>query len=316
MIIAAPAVAPAPVVVEEPPQILRAGAETHALAWSWEAPWLGRIWQLTDLRSPVLKLRGATGTGQVDPAHRWLEHGNLPGAQWNGTTVGRGQVFLPLQVTGADTVDFLAEHGAFLDGFTDPTREGLLRVTRPDGQWRQIACRYDSGADFPVVLDPVKQARAVYGITWATGSPFWEGEPVTDTFGEVTAQPFHPGPPWTLLPNRSLTDAEVTNPGNVPATAVWRVWAPFTGFTIGYGTQLISMTLTKPTAGQWVEIDTRPGVLTIVDELGVDRWDALTAVDFGDGLPPGRVPLTTTVTGSGAGTRVDLTFTPRYRSGW
>jgi hypothetical protein len=289
------------------------GPATNALSWTWTAPWLDRTYNLTDLTSPVLKLRGATGTGQADPTHWWSEAPTIDGSEWEGSRTGRGSVFLPLQVTGFDTADFMTNHDAFV-ATLDPKREGLIRVTRPDGTWREASCRYESGADLPITLDPVMACRAVYGITWATADPYWRGEEIIARFENETPPPFFPFPPLVLASGQSLANAPVTNPGEVAAYPVWRIEGPFSSFSVGVGDSLAEMTLAKVT-GQWVEIDMNPRRGTFRDETGADVGDYVTEWNF-EAIPPGTTQLTTVVNGSGVDTAVTLTFTPRYRRAW
>jgi hypothetical protein len=268
---------------------------------------------LTNPASPVLKLRGATGTGQAPVEHWWTDAAQLDGSEWDGARIARGSVFLPLRVSGHDSMDFIDKHTAFKRSL-DPSQLGSLRVSRPDGTSRTIACRYESGADSAIELDPVMMCRAVYGVTWANAEPFWSGEPVVKEFAYAAASSFFPGPPFTLASASTLASATVVNPGDVEAYPVWRVTGPFTGFEVGVGASVVAITLTR-TAGQWVEIDMNPRRLTIVDNAGTRRWDAATEAVF-EPIPPGEVALTTQVDDPDVGTKVTLSFTPRYREAW
>lgn len=292
------------------PVVFNDGPLTAPLRWRWLAPWLDRGWDLTDLTSPVLKLRGATGTGQVDPEHRWAQAAQLDGADWGGMRIGIGEATLPLQVRGVDSADFLAHHDLFMASL-DPERVGVLEVQRPDGQTRRQLCRYESGGDAPIVLDPVMQHRVRYDITWALADPYWTGDPIVARFNFELPPPFFPGPPFVLGSSSSLNRAQVTNPGDVAAHATVRVNGPFTGFEIGIGTSRVTYGR-RAVAGEWVEIDLRPRRLTVLDQAGVDRWDDVT--DFAaPALPPGTSDLVTTVNGAGPGSGVVVSFTPRYR---
>lgn len=293
----------------------RGGApETSPLAWTWDAPWLGTSWDLTDFSSPVIKLRGVTGAGGAAPEHWWSEAPTIDGADWGGFRTPRGELFLPLMVQGQSSQDFLVQHRLFRSSLS-PAREGILSVVQPDGETRWINCRYVSGADSPVTLDPVAACRATYGITWST-DPFWNGDPVSASFVNDPGAPFFPGPPFSLGKGLTITDASVTNPGDIEAFPVWRVWGPYTGFTVGVGANVVTMSLSR-SAGQYVDVDTRPGFKTIIDASGVNRFGAATTVKMNHSIKPGRdVPLFVTVTGAGVGSQVDLSFTPRYWSAW
>lgn len=300
-----------PVVVDPP--VEPTPVPRPQFTWTWSADWLDRSWDLTDTSSPVLKLAGATGIGQADPTHWWSEAPTIDGASWEGHRTASGEVFLPLLVQGDDYATFEAEHQAFMASL-NPAREGVLRVTRPNGQWREIACRYASGGDMTADYDVTQSLAATYGITWTTADPFWRGAEIVATFVNSAGGAFYPGPPFTITPGLTMQDPTILNPGDVDAHPVWRVEGPFTGFSVGIGDSLVEMTLTK-SAGQYVEIDMRPRRLTILDEAGVDRWDNVTEVSF-SAIPPGQTTLTTNVTGAGSTSGIVLTFTPRYRRAW
>lgn len=311
-VIVAPTPGPEPV----PPYVWPEQVAAASLSWQWTS-YTGETWNLTDLSSPVLKLRGASGVGPVAPTHFWKDAGAaLDGSTWDGVRVGNGTVFMPVLITGRDSVDFLANHRAFSRSL-NPLEEGTLRVTRPDGEWREIKCRFEDDGNPPIDLDPVMSLRVTYGITWSTADPCWSGQSITQNYANSPTQPWlvPPGPPMYINPSATLATATFTNPGDVPSSPIWRVNGPFTGFTVGLGDQVVTSTSVRDATG-WIEIDTRVNKRTVLDANGIDRWLDVTVADFAD-IPPGDdVPLTVNVAGSGPDTSVDLTFIPRYRSAW
>lgn len=303
---------PDPDVDPGPPRVDTSGAPDVApLEWAWTAPWLGYGWELTDLNSPVVKLRGATGIGGTTPEHWWTEAPTMDGAQWGGYRTPRGELFMPLMVRGNDSKDFMEQHRRFRQAL-NPSKESVLTIARPDGISRWTHCRYASGADSPITLDPAALCRATYGITWST-DPYWFGEPVTRRFEyQATPAPFFPGPPFTITRGYSLTNATVDNPGDVSTYPTWRIYAPFTAFSVGIGDSLLSLALSKPDG--WIDVDMNPDKLTVVNQAGSDWWSAATAAAFSE-IPPGEdIPLNLTVSGPGEGTAIELSFTPRYWS--
>ena len=168
-----------------------------------------------------------------------------------------------------------------------------MRVTLPNGSWRERSCRYVSGKDLTMTMDPVKSCRATYGITWSA-DPYWSGEPIeVGPFVYHAGADFFPGPPFTLAPSQVLGSAEVAQPRRrrrLPAVAhrgpVLRLHGRRRSLTV-------TSTLTL-TAGHWVEIDMRPERLTVIDDLGNDRWSTLTDARFSS-IPPGDSDLATTL---------------------
>jgi hypothetical protein len=290
------------------------GPLTQALSWRWDAPWLGESWDLTDRSSPVVKLSGALGTGQADPQHYWGTTSAIDGSTWDGARVNAGQIFLPIMVHAVDTAAFLVEHDRFIASL-NPLQVGRITVTRPDGTTRSIDCRYTSGADAAMQLDPVMRCLATYGITWTTPDPYWSGAPIVMEYPyELPGGPFFPGPPFELSSTNTTNSAEVTNPGDVDSHATWRVYGPCTGFTVGIGDSLVSV-VRSITAGHWIEVDLHPLRLTVVDDTGTDRWANVTQFARAP-IPPGTTQLTTDLDGASAGASVRLSLTPRYRRAW
>lgn len=308
--------ATAPPWVEKPPLKQRVPRRPR-IAATWTS-WTGESWTLTEGRSPVFVLQGATGLGMTDPQHRWSEAPTIDGGTWDGMRTGIGSVFLPVRI-GMPSMShdqFMEVHDAFMRSIR-PDKYATYRITRPDGRWREIRCRYQSGGDAPIELDPVMTRRATYGLSFSTGDPYWRGETITPVFRSPThtIARYPMRYPYRVRSWETLGFAEVTNPGDVAAFPVWKVNGPFTGFTIGVGSDTVSLALTK-SAGQWVEVDMNPTRLTIYDEAGVDRWDNATSANFSS-IPPGDlVSLTTIVTGTGATSSVEVSFTPRYRRAW
>lgn len=258
--------------------------------------------------------RGASGFGLPKPEH-WLQQApTLDGATWSGLRVGPRDVFMPVNVRGADADGMLDLEAAFFAGL-DPLLEGQLRATTHRGTSRSIALRYDDGGDVTYDLDPVLIRYASYPLRLVATDPYWSGAEIVWDIPYPTATPsFFTGPPFRLAPSSILGSATVTNPGDVDAFPLWRIDGPFTGFSVGVGDSLVEATVTK-TAGEYVEIDMRRDRLTVVDETGEDLRPITTAAAFTP-IPPGTSQLATTLLGASAGSTVTLTFTPRHRRAW
>ncbi len=272
----------------------------------------GVSWDLND--GAVTAQAGASGFGIPTPTHWHTEGPSLDGSRWQGMRTGSRSVFLPVRLAAETSEAMLELERAFFVGL-DPAREATLSVQTPDGSIRSLALRYVEGAEGEYEIDPILAGDAAYGLRFIAANPFWAGKLVRTTYRYGVATAMFPGPPFNLNPSDLLQDSTVDNPGDVPAFPKWTVRGPCSAFTVGVGTAVASMTIALA-AGQWVEIDMDPRRLTIVDQAGVDRWDDTTDVAF-EPIPPGPgVGVTTDVVGSGAGTEVELRFTPRYRRAW
>lgn len=271
----------------------------------------GLTWDL--VRGPAYILSGARGFGIPTPQHhrrQSLGHG----ASHNGLRFPPREVYMPVEIETPG--DMLAADRSFFAG-VDPRATGSLRVTTPRGEWREIVCRYDEGAEGEYDLDPLLRKRAVYPIRMTAEDPFWRGTPIVAAFKHAveTGQPTRPGPPFFRERRDNLDDrGDVTNPGDVDVRAVWRVSGPFSSFNVGVNDLTVDLAVSKA-AGEWVEIDMTAGTSSVVDETGADLRDFASDLDF-PSIPVGTSELTTTVVGAGVGTEVRVSFVPRFLRAW
>lgn len=296
--------------------------QTSPLSYQWEA-WTGDSWNLVDPAGKVLKIKGSTGFGFAPVTHWYDDAPGIPGSAWAGTRDERGSLFLPLEVYGDDSADFLIQHRAFVRSL-HPRQTGILRVTTPDGRTRYARCRYADGLDAAVDIDPVAACRVRYGITWNRDDPYWLGETVTATFTNEVAPTFFAAPGSGVVINIASSNvmdaAEVTNPGDEPVFPRWTVTGPCATFTVGVGrgTSATGLTMTPNlAAGESLIIDMDPRALTILDETGTDLGlSAASDVSF-DPIPAGDdIPLNVSATGTSAAFSITLEFTAAYRSAW
>lgn len=144
----------------------------------------------------------------------------------------------------------------------DPTRgEGIIRVTSPGGDVREIGCRYQSGLEFdesPGSSGPTMQQA---DVTFKAYDPYWrDPSDTTQSFTIGNAPLFFPIFPIRLTASQIAVDDTVINNGDVPAWPVWVITGPgsvisLQNLTTGRSTVLQSTVLG---AGESVTIDTRP----------------------------------------------------------
>lgn len=108
----------------------------------------------------------------------------------------------------------------------------------------------------------------------------------------------------------------VVNSGNTPTYPVIRITGPCSNVTVihaesGRVLQLPTLSLT---AGQWVELDARPGRVSVVDQNGGNAESYLSAASRLDlfTLPPGQTELRWTATDPTNTSRLRLTWRDAY----
>jgi hypothetical protein len=191
---------------------------------------------------------------------------------------------------------------------------GTLRMAWPDGTARRLSVLCVDGMP-KADADPSNE-----GLTWGLFSlrffapdPLWQDEAeVHLQFGLTpTSSGILPLLPINLAPSSVLGDVTVVVDGDATAYPRWVIHGPgtptLTNYTTGrawsFGVALGSTaTLT---------VDTRPTKQTVVDGTGADRWADMGASPSLWTLEPGTNRLGVALAGSGAGSQVDLYYTPR-----
>lgn len=217
----------------------------------------------------------------------------------------------PLHIWGATHVEFTTRMRAIVRAFTQ-TRylgPGTLRITHPDGSAREILAYYEDGLGGDV------------GQGWVSASPvltlfcpngFWRDvESLTDTRSYSVGTPYL-APYPTVSSGRVLGDTQLTNPGEADAWPSWVITGPATQVTATNHTTGEAFTLTYTLASaETITVTTDPPtvrgpagqVLTsALNWPGAELWP----------LQPGVNDVEFAVSGSGAGTAIELSYVPRY----
>lgn len=252
----------------------------------------------------------------------------VAGAFWRGVRALSKELFIPIVIRDTNRDACLAKRRALVKALS-PVRgsgECVIASSWPDGSTRRIRARYVDG------FEAGEQGPGEYGITvmkyglrFQADDPYFYGDKVTlpyslaastrtelpipgaDTFYEVVTSP--------LLAAGTV----INNPGDVDAYPTWQFIGPFTqiiaqnvtsgkSFTISYTAAAMTNTLS---------LVTDPGESYLVDENGVNRWNALVAgyqlwplVSKGNGDNVVNITLTGPTTDSSS----ILTFYPLYEA--
>lgn len=285
----------------------------------------GTVWPLTDRDSSWWTLAdGVSGLGAAayelatDPHPRG-------GARLRHAQPQPRSIVWPLFVEGADHVAFLANWRGLARAFTRTLRQdegpGVLEIARPDGTRRQIRVHYREGFDGQDKQGYYRDADSAVISLWCE-DPYWvDPEPVVvHREAGTTSSFFTPFP--TVSSSQVLGATTVNNPGDVAVWPEWRITGPASEITFTHtGTdETFTLNPSAPDighgnllAGQQVTISTDPGRVRYQNGdnwIGGLNWPTASLW----GLAPGDNSVTFTLSGSGAGSAVDLVFNPRYET--
>lgn len=286
----------------------------------------GSVW---DLRRGDVRLTSAGIAGLGNPDVEWFtrESPMLDGQSLSGWKLKPRPVFLPM-LLGADTWDeddWLPLDRAWWAA-NALGEYGTLRVTAPDGTWRELLLRFadDGGQPFPA--DPSTEAFYVMGINYLADDPWWRGPSLAGSFapagtptnflGGVPVGSAGLAPPIVLGSAHTVESAVIANPGDVAAWPLYRIRGPVSSFRSTVDGGVVS-TLQGVDSGATLTIDTDPRVQTaILRSAGgtlTNVTPGLVDVDFRP-IPRGSsVPLDIRIVGSGS---VEVVLAPRYRKAW
>jgi hypothetical protein len=230
---------------------------------------------------------------------------------------------LPILVAGMDHTEFLELWEELEDAFTRTSEDGpgYLRVVRPDGRERRVdAVFYDGwdngqGDDWSFDAPPV-QLLCPRGY-------WYDPTPATVVREAVTGLSFF-APYMRVSSGNTLGDSTLVNSGQLKTYPTWTVTGPMTALeaSITYDfrddrgrvrsvTETFTVTHTL-TGGQQITITTDPPALT--DDAGDSIFSDLTMPGSTLwGIPRGTSDCVFTVTGSGAGTKVELSYLKRFK---
>lgn len=308
---------PTPEDVPAPPRPPRSTGNWTPEEATWGLEWTdtnGTVWWLSSPEGQVRLLAGHTGLLLPPRTVRIKPYTTIAGGFYRGTQVLPREVFLPLQLNDTNADAHLTLTRLFFRGLNSD-QQGRLAFRRTNGTTRYLWCRYTGGGEWTADDSGYGVTWSRHGLTFTAEQPYWEGEPVTLTFSDATNIGLFIPATWPFFkigPYASLDNAVLNNPGDVEAWPIIRATGPFTRVTLtGADGGLIDIPLTM-TTGQWIELDTRPGIKTVIDHTGVNRRaDVLTYKPFP--IPAGsNTTLALTVSGRGSGTNVTVTFTPHH----
>ncbi len=218
----------------------------------------------------------------------------------------------PLHIWGETHTEFLTRYRNIRRAFMSTIHRqtpGILRVARPDGTAREIDVYYEAGF------------AGEGGENWLSANPvltllapeaYWRDVEPTTVVREYAPGADFLNPFPTISSASVIGTTTIDNPGDVEAWPTWVITGPMTVLTATNTTTSRSFELTYTlTGGQQISITTfRPTVRGPAGQNLVNALNWPTAYLWS--LMPGSNNITFTLAGSGAGSRIELDFYPRF----
>jgi phage-related protein len=160
----------------------------------------------------------------------------------------------------------------------DPTRgEGVLRVTTPVGDVRDLGCRAASGLSVDHTIgDAASPRHQRLPVVFRALDPYWyaTSPEVREYVNLSTSATFFPIFPIRLVGSEVFATDQINNVGDVDAWPVWDITGPGSDPIVRNVTTNKSLSLNGLTlaSGEVATIDTRPGQKTITRQDGVNLF--------------------------------------------
>jgi hypothetical protein len=281
---------------------------------TWTDP-TGEEWPLTDLDPSrgFHTTRDISGWGAM-PYEFITDPQARGGESVRHIRTNPARITWPLNIWGDTHLEFVERYRAIKRAIMMTVHRGVpgrLTVMRPDGTGRWIDAFYEDGfagqaGENWIFANPVVTFYCPDG-TWKDITPTVE----TRVFGTETLVSFL-APFPTLSPGTVGGSPLMDNPGDLVAWPEWVITGPATGFTATNSTTGQSFSLTyELLAGETITLTTdRPTVRGPAGQNIVDSLDWPTAYLWG--LQPGENEVSFSVGGTGVGSKVVITYYPRY----
>lgn len=282
------------------------------LTHRWTAA--GKTFELSNWRTGIfLGKGGVEGLGTPPQIRHISEAPGRPGTRYRGQRELERPVFWPIHIYS----DISSEHWLSLDrefwDTMDPQITGVWSVQAPGRKPRYLNCRFINDGGQAYEVDPSSLGWAVYGVSLVAEDPYWYEDLITKSFymgvDEVDFIPVGGAPDFHITAGASLTNSEVTNPGDVEAWPVWTIRGPGSNISIIVDGAELAL-IPALAANDVVVIDTwRQTVM----KNGVRVRGLLSKYDFAPIPPKGTSALDLTALGTGY---IDVAFFPKYRRAW
>lgn len=292
------------------------------IAW-WFAP-DGSRWDLWSTKNGWWTTdAGITGAFGAAPVVFTTDNSPRGGTSMRWIQPDARTITWPLRVEGDTHAEFLSNWRAISDAFTQTRRggPGTLVIARPDGSARQIDAYYQEGWVESGGQGLSQVRYDMVSLTLYCPDPYWrDAQPTLVTRSFSTAGSYL-SPYPTVSSSQTLGNTTITTHSQVETWPDWTITGPATSITATNNTTGISWSLTPSdvlgrnlNAGETITITGNPPDIegptasvaweTAIDWTSSDLWPLL----------PGDNDVTFSVSGSGAGTSITLSYYGRYET--
>lgn len=281
-------------------------------------------------QTPYTLLEGVEGFGLPEFDYKTAEHPGGVGSVLQGTRVKEREIYLPLHIQGANQEEVMKRWAA------------LQRLVRPGagGCILEIAPEYKDTRRIPVLYKEGLQGNFgssyrkywyTFGLKFVALSPYWQGYPEVFVWQTQTnSKPFISGGeqvkthkffPIILDASAVATGKRVMIYSDRPVSPVWSVHGPITDLKIQDGNNNMLGFSGSIAPGDSLTIDTGNYGLSYVRGGVIQPSDDSLYARLGEGsemfqLPPGESSIRVSGSGMNANSRIELSYTPLYLSGY
>lgn len=279
--------------------------------------WIDPVGVSTTLNGGVDIFTEWNVSGRFAPPSRFDEEG-IPegdGSRLRAVRHETRDFSLPVWVEAPDQGSLRTAVRSLVSALNPKRGDGIIRVTTPVGDQREIVCRVVTGLEGVERIGDTSGVWAqAFPLVFRSHNPYWRDiSDIGATYTVGTPSTFFPFFPIRLSNAQVFTDAAPDNIGDVDAWPVWTLTGP--GSTIYLRNLTTGYLLNLDTVlgvGETAVIDTK--AKTVTGGSGANLFADLSNDSYLWPLEPGVNSVRIEMAGATAASSVTLAFRPHYLS--
>ncbi len=219
-----------------------------------------------------------------------------------------------LLIKGSNITDYETVRTQLQNAMNPKLGDGKFRAQRSDGATRDVFCRYESGFEGDESWGVASSVHQEYLLRFRAHDPYFY-DPIAQVFNFTSSVPtnFFPITPLLLSSAAIGTGFSVFNNGDVECFPVFKITGPGTNPTLTNTTTNKSVAATIALlANQTLTIDTQ--AKTVKREDGSNQFSTLSFASVLWTLAQGNNAITLAMSGTGAGSAVNVSYKQRWNS--